>query len=63
MELGAKGLCSIPEVREKVFGNNVPRGSIYRWIGKGVIPGTRIGGRIFVPTWWVDEVLSKPDQK
>lgn len=39
------------------------RAGLYKACATGKIPTVRVGRRIFIPAWWVDELLSKPDIK
>ncbi len=33
---------------------------LYLACSKGDIPTVRVGRRVFIPGWWLDEILSKP---
>lgn len=62
MDSNNKGLLTVEEVRRKVFNNNASRASMYRWIQREEIPSKRIGGRVYIPAWYVKQMLEEPDQ-
>jgi len=36
------------------------KAGFYLACSKGDIPTVRVGRRVFIPSWWIDEILSKP---
>lgn len=50
-------LYSVEEVLRLV---PLSRAGIYAACKKGVIPTISVGRRLFVPSWWVDEMMIKP---
>lgn len=52
-----KKLYELSEVQQVV---PMSKAGLYLACSKGDIPTVRVGKRVFVPSWWIDEVLSKP---
>lgn len=56
-----KKLYGIDEVRQVIPG--ISQASLYNACKRGEIPSVRIGGRIFIPAWWVKRVTKEPDEE
>ena len=54
----SKNFYSVQEVCD-IFGNVMCRGTIYGLVRRGEIPSARIGKKVIVPAYWVDEFLKK----
>jgi predicted DNA-binding transcriptional regulator AlpA len=52
-----KKLCDLEEVLQII---PMSKAGIYLACSKGDIPTVRVGRRVFVPSWWIDQILSKP---
>ena len=55
-----KKLYDLKEVRQIIPG--ISQASLYNACKRGEIPSVRIGGRIFIPAWWVKKVTHEPDE-
>lgn len=49
---------SVKEARE-ALGEFIPCSSFYRYIKNKQIPSIRIGGRIYIPTSWLEAIIRK----
>ena len=36
------------------------RAGFYLMVSEGKIPSVKIGGKVLIPAWWVDEITAKP---
>ena len=53
-----KKLYGIEEVQVVIPG--ISRASLYNACKRQEIPSVRIGGRIFIPAWWLEKITCKP---
>jgi hypothetical protein len=51
------------EVRQKVFADTISKPLLYAAIKRGEIASMRLGRKILVPAWWVDRILSMPEEE
>lgn len=49
---------SLREVRE-LFGDGISESSLLTMVRRGDIPARRMMNRIFVPQWWVQQLISE----
>lgn len=61
LQMAEKTLYEVEEVLKK-NGGPLPmsKAGIYLACSKGAIPTVRVGRRLFIPSWWVDEMINKP---
>ncbi|MDR3560717.1 MAG: hypothetical protein P4N59_04655 [Negativicutes bacterium] len=52
-----KKLYAVSEVLKYV---PLSKAGLYLACGKGQVPTVRVGRRLFIPAWWVEEITSKP---
>ncbi|MBP2644092.1 MAG: Helix-turn-helix domain [Firmicutes bacterium] len=52
-----KKLYEIPEVLEIL---PMSKAGIYLACSKGDIPSVRVGRRLFIPAWWVEDMTNRP---
>ncbi|MDR3562099.1 MAG: hypothetical protein P4N59_11785 [Negativicutes bacterium] len=52
-----KKLYEIDEILEII---PMSRAGIYLAVKKGNVPSVRVGGRVFIPAWYVDKLVSPP---
>jgi len=55
-----KRLYEIEELRGII---PLSRAGIYLAVKKGEVPSVRVGRRVFVPSWYVDKLLSPPGEQ
>jgi hypothetical protein len=55
--MAEKKLYELHEVQKLV---PLSKAGLYLACSKGDIPTVRVGRRVFIPSWWIDEILSKP---
>ena len=49
---------SIREVRD-LFGDGISEGSLLTMVRRGEIPTRRMMNRIFIPKWWVEQLIEE----
>ena len=58
--MSTKRLYAIEELREII---PLSRAGIYLAVKKGEVPSIRVGRRVFVPSWFVDKLLSPTSEQ
>ena len=56
----AKNFFDLDELREDVFQNKISKAHIYNLCSRGEIPAMKIGRRLLVPAWYVEQILHGP---
>jgi hypothetical protein len=55
-----KAWYTIDQFKETCFGDTVSKGCILKWIKEGTVPSEKMSERkLFIPAWFVQEVLAK----
>ncbi len=39
------------------------RSGLYLACSRGEIPKVKVGRRLFIPAWWIDEMVNRPNQQ
>jgi len=55
-----KKLYSVDEILEVV---PLSIAGIYKAVSEGKIPSVRVGRRVFVPAWWIDQLVNEPEKR
>jgi len=55
----AKNYYSLKEIRSIVFNDMISMSLILKLVNNNEIPSERYGGRILIPTHWVQETIEK----
>lgn len=63
MVTDVKNMYSVPSFRKEVLNNEVSRAHVYRMIEKGEIPTVKIGQKLLIPGWYVEQLLGEPGQE
>lgn len=53
------GLVEVEELRNAT-GKKIAKGTIYAAIKRGEIPSVTVGRRVFIPRWFLDQILNPP---
>jgi len=58
---------TLDEVREKIFGNHISKGTLFNMVKNKTLPVVRMMSRYYVPVWWVNKQIKKattePDER
>lgn len=55
-----RNFYDLEEFRRDIFHNRISRSQVYKQAKAGEIPTIKIGRRVFVPAWFVLQLISKP---
>ena len=57
-----RNFLDLEELRMEIFGGRVSKAHIYNCVKRGEIKTIRLGNRLLVPSWFVEQLISeKPD--
>lgn len=57
--MSAKKLYEIQEVMQFI---PMSTAGIYKACAEGKIPTVKVGRRVFIPSWYIDKILSEPSE-
>jgi excisionase family DNA binding protein len=60
MVTNIKNMYSVPSFRKEALNNQVSKAHVYRMIEKGEIPTVKIGQKLLIPGWYVEQLLGEP---